>query len=174
MNRDFPPKLVGRLWNAVEVLALRRGSVSERLSHAYHDHAAYIASKDLPKELRSPFEQFCADFSSELAKTQNRLKEFKVFLRSVEAGKYMHHAAARRLAKKLIQLCREPASELEVWARNSSCPPPDLKRLDEARRRRQKALRRTPIEAQLLSGTSYLIAAGGESTKGVKIKKPRR
>lgn len=170
MNQAGPPRLSDDLWDAVEVLALRRGSIAQRLSSAYHDHIVQVDPKALPIGLRQPFEQLCAEFRIELAKVQSRLDRLNILLRPAEAGNYIHHAAARGLAKNIVNLSRQLANELEVWVnRNSYSSPPNIKnlekRLGDAGKRRQKALKRSPIESQLMSGTNYLTAADGESAK---------
>ena len=111
-NQDYPPRLISKLWDAVEVLAWNSGSTAKRRRVIYRDQILDISPREFPEALREQFAQLCTDLRGELAKAQAALKPFGVPASSnFEAAAYINHAAAQRLAKKIVGLCRALAYE---------------------------------------------------------------
>ncbi len=168
MKDDYPPRLISRLWDAVEILAVTPGSIAKRLCEAYRWHILSISPKEFPEELRYEFEDLCANFQAELAKTQGKLKLSGIPESSdFRAAECIDHRKARRMAQQTVSLCRSLAYRLENWAHNSygTVRPIDIKRLRDAHRRREKALKANPTNFRLLDGSTYLAGLADNSNK---------
>ena len=106
---------MARLWNAVETLATKSGSITDRVCEAFIHELAVMSAQSFPEELRGQFEELRQDFNEQISDAERKMAALGLpTIPGIEAAKSrIHPARARRLAGAIFALCRRLAYRIQ-------------------------------------------------------------